>query len=377
MVYLDNSATTAVCAEAVAAMNEVMTKRFGNPSSLHRLGFEAEQELLTARVAVAALIGADEQEMVFTSGGTEANNLAILGGAAALARSARKAVTTAGEHPSVAACFDELEQQGWQVKRVPLNADGSVTPEQIAAACDKDTALVSVMTVNNETGALLDIAETVKRVKQIAPRCVFHTDCVQGAGKLPVKVKRRGVDLLTVSSHKIHGPKGCGALYIRKGVRVIPRQIGGGQEKTRRSGTEAVPAIAGFGAAAAAVPSFAEQDKHYRKLKDTLVRGLSDLNEVRWHLPEGGVPYIVNLSVMGLRSETLLHFLAERDIFVSGGSACSRGKHSPVLTAMGLSEREVDAALRISFCYENTETDVQALCDGLHEAVLTLQRRTR
>ncbi len=358
-------------------MTRVMTEQFGNPSSLHRLGFEAEQELLTARAAVAALIGADEQQLVFTSGGTEANNLAILGGAAVLARSARKAVTTAGEHPSVAACFDELEQQGWQVTRVPLNADGSVTPAAVAAVCDQDTALISVMTVNNETGAWLDIAQTVKLVKQIAPRCVFHTDCVQGAGKLPVKAVRWGVDMLTVSSHKIHGPKGCGALYIRKGVRLLPRQIGGGQERGLRSGTQAVPAIVGFGAAAAAMPAASQQDKHYRELKEALLRGLSDLDGVRWHLPQDGVPYIVNLSVMGLRSETMLHFLAERDIFVSGGSACSRGKHSPVLTAMGLPEREVDAALRISFCYENTVQDVQALCDALHEAVCVLQRRAR
>lgn len=377
VVYLDNSATTQVCDEAVQRMVGVMTERFGNPSSLHRMGFDAEAELIRARESVAALIGGDPVQVVFTSGGTEANNLALLGGGAALSRSSRKAVTTAGEHASVAACFDQLEAEGWQVTRVPLNPDGSISPAQIAAACTPDTALISAMAVNNETGALLDIGETVKRVKAIAPKAVFHTDCIQAAGKIPLKAARWGVDLLSVSSHKIHGPKGCGALYIRKGVRLLPRQIGGGQEKGFRSGTEATPAIVGFGAAAAAMPPVAQQDAHYRTLRTALLDGIADIPDIRTHLPEHGVPYIVNFSVMGLRSETMLHFLAERDIFVSGGSACSKGKHSPVLTAMGLSEPEVDAALRISFCRYNTQEDVQALCDGLKAAVATLQRRTR
>lgn len=375
MAYLDNSATTAVCREAIERMVDVMQNGFGNPSSLHRMGIEAEARVTAARAAVGKLIGAAPEQVIFTSGGTEANNLAILGAAAALSRSSRKAVTTVSEHASVTACFDELERQGWQVTRVPFTEDGGIDPAAVAAACDADTALVSVMTVNNETGALNDIARMVKLTKKIAPRVVFHTDAVQAAGKIAVKAERWGVDLLTVSSHKIHGPKGCGALYIRKGVRVSPRQIGGGQEKQYRSGTEGVPAIVGFGAAAEQVPSFAEQEAHYRRLRERLTAGLSDLQEVRWHIPAEGVPYIVNLSVVGFRSETLMHFLAQREVFVSSGSACSKGKHSPVLTAMGLPEREIDAALRISFCRDNTEEDIDRLCDGLHEAVATLQRR--
>jgi cysteine desulfurase len=376
MVYLDNSATTAVCAAAVERMTEVMTCRFGNPSSLHRMGIAAEEDMTQARREVGALLGASPEQVVFTGGGTESNNLAILGGAQARVRSSRKAVTTMGEHASVAACFDELERQGWQVTRIPLGTDGSVTPKAIEDACDEDTALVSVMMVNNETGALLDVAETVKRVKRRAPQALFHTDGVQAAGKLPLKADRWGVDLLSASSHKVHGPKGCGALYIRKGVRLIPRQIGGGQERGLRSGTEATPAIAGFGAAAAAVPPFPEQEEHYRRLREALLSGVGDLPNIRYHLPERGVPYIVNLSVMGFRSETLLHFLAQREIYVSGGSACSRGKRSPVLSAMGLPEPEIDSALRISFCRDNTMEDVQALCGALHEAVGTLKRRT-
>lgn len=375
MTYLDNSATTAVCREAIDRMVDVMQTHFGNPSSLHRMGIDAEARVTAARSAVGKLIGAAPEQIVFTSGGTEANNLAVLGAASAQARSSRKAVTTAGEHASVAACFDELERQGWQVTRVPFDQNGVVTPEAVAAACDTDTALVSVMTVNNETGALYDIARMVKLVKAKAPRVVFHTDAVQAAGKLLIKAERWGVDLLTVSSHKIHGPKGCGALYIRKGVRVLPRQIGGGQENRLRAGTEGVPAIVGFGAAAEHVPSFSEQDTLYRRLRERLSAGLADVDDVRWHLPTDSVPYIVNLSVMGFRSETLTHFLAQREVFVSSGSACSKGKSSPVLIAMGLPEREVDAALRISFCRENTEEDIDRLCDALHEAVTTLQRR--
>ena len=375
MVYLDNSATTAVCAQAIDRMVAVMTAQFGNPSSLHRLGIEAERELTAARKAVAALVGADGAQITFTSGGTEANNLAILGAAAALSRGSRKAVTTAVEHSSVAACFDELEKQGWQVTRVAPEADGTVSPQAIAAACGADTALVSVMTVNNETGALLDIAQTVRLVKKIAPKAVFHTDAVQAAGKLPLKAERWGVDLMTVSSHKLHGPKGAGALYFRRGVRGLPRQSGGGQQKGMRSGTEATPAWLGFGAAAGAIAPFAEQQAHFEALRTALLDGVADIPDLRLHLPSAGVPYIVNLSVMGLRSETVLHFLAERDIFVSGGSACAKGRHSHVLAAMGLPEAEVDAALRISFCYENTAEDVRRLCEALHEAAQTLQRR--
>ncbi len=375
MTYLDNSATTAVCREAIDRMVDVMQTDFGNPSSLHRMGIDAEARVTAARSAVGKLIGAAPEQIVFTSGGTEANNLAVLGAAAALARSSRKAVTTVGEHASVAACFDELERQGWQITRVPFDQNGVVTPEAVAAACDADTALVSVMTVNNETGALCDIARTVKLIKAKVPRAVFHTDAVQAAGKITIKAERWGVDLLTVSSHKIHGPKGCGGLYIRKGVRVLPRQIGGGQENCLRAGTEGVPAIVGFGAAAESVPPLSEQDTLYRRLRERLLTGLADVDDIRWHLPIDGVPYIVNLSVMGFRSETLTHFLAQREVFVSSGSACSKGKSSPVLTAMGLPEREVDAALRISFCRENTEDDIDRLCDALHEAIATLQRR--
>ena len=375
MAYFDNSATTAVCREAIDEMVRVMRDVYGNPSSLHTMGVRAEAELQNARAAVAELIGAKAENVTFTSGGTEANNLAILGAAEACRRKAHVAVTTMIEHPSVAACFDELEKQGWQVTRVAPRADGTVTPEQIAAACTAETTLVSVMAVNNETGAQMDIPEMVELVRECAPQAIFHTDCVQAAGKLPIKTERWGVDLLTVSSHKIHGPKGCGALYVRRGARVLPRQIGGGQEKGLRSGTEAVPAIVGFGAAAAAVKPFAEQRAHYERLKTVLCEALADAEGVRWHLPPGGVPYIVHLSLPGLRSETVLHYLEEKGMYVSSGSACSKGRHSSVLGAMGLPNDEIDSSLRISFCMANTEDDVRQLAEALLGAMSALQRR--
>ena len=375
MAYFDNSATTAVCEASVARMMRVMTEVYGNPSSLHTMGVRAEQEVAQARAEVAALMGAKPEQITFTGSGTEANNLAILGTAAALRRRPPVAVTTAVEHPSVAACFDELEHQGWVVTRVKPAADGTISSERLAAACTADTTLVSVMAVNNETGARFDIPAMVDAVKERAPQAVFHTDCVQAAGKLLLKAERWGVDLMSVSAHKLHGPKGCGALYVRKGVRLLPRMLGGGQEKGLRSGTEAVPAIVGFGAAAAAVPSVDAQQAHYTVLRETLIAELQTLPEVRWHLPPGGVPYIVHLSIPGIRSETLLHFLAAREIYVSSGSACSKGQHSAVLEAMGLPAAEIDSSLRISFCYQNTEDEVRALAQALRDAAATLQRR--
>ncbi len=375
MVYLDNSATTAVCKEAVEEMARVMTEQYGNPSSLHTLGIDAQRAVDRARGEVAALIGAKPEQVVFTSGGTEANNLAVLGGAEAKARQPHVAVTTAIEHPSVAACFDRLEAQGWTVIRVQPEADGTISAEAIERACTPDTTIVSVMTVNNETGAQMDIPAIVTRVRRVAPRALIHTDAVQAAGKVPLRAEKWGVDLLSVSGHKLHGPKGVGALYIRKGVRVLPRVLGGGQEGGLRSGTEPTPAIVGFGAAAAAVPKLSEQAAHYERLKACLLEELGTHPDVRFHLPQGGVPYIVNLSLNGFRSETVLHFLAQRGIFVSSGSACAKGTPSAVLTAMGLSSDEIDSSLRVSFCRDNTEEDIRALGAALHKAAQTLQRR--
>lgn len=374
MAYLDNSATTAVCAAAVERMLYVMTDVYGNPSSRHAMGLRAEQELAAAREAVAALIGGKPERVYFTSGGTEANNLCLLGAAAAF-RKPMEAVTTAVEHPSVAACFDELEKQGWRVTRVAPAADGTISTEQIVNACTADTRLVSVMAVNNETGARFDVASMAEEVHDVAPEAIFHTDCVQAAGKLPLKAERWDIDLMSVSSHKLHGPKGCGAVYVKNKRILRARQLGGGQEAGLRSGTEAIPAIVGFGAAAAAVRPFDEQEKHYTVLKSTLLEALADVEAVRWHLPQGGVPYIVNLSLVGHPSETVVNYLSDRGIYVSAGSACAKGNRSSVLKAMDVPAAEIDSSLRISFCFENTEDEVRELADALREAAVALQRR--
>ena len=371
--YLDNSATTAVCPQAADAAVRMMTVCYGNPSSLHTMGIEAEKALLAARASVARLLGVPAETLLFTSGGTESNNLAILGGAAARIRQGRHAVTTAVEHPSVSAAFDQLEREGWTVTRVRPDPDGTLPAERIVSACRDDTVLVSVMMVNNETGARHPLERMIPAVRRTAPHALIHTDAVQAAGRLALSAERLGVDLMTVSGHKIHAPKGVGALYIRKGVRLQPRQIGGGQERGLRSGTEAAPAIAAFGAAADAVPPFREQEALYRTLRDRLRSGLS--SSAVCHLPPEGVPYIVSLSLPGFRRETLLHFLAEREIYVSSGSACSKGKKSPVLTAMGLSADQIDSALRISFSWDNTIDDVDRLTRALHLAEQTLIRR--
>lgn len=376
MVYLDNSATTAVCAEAAKKAMDMMTVDFGNPSSLHTLGIRAEEEVSAARQRLADLIAATPEEIVFTSGGTEANNLAVLGAAAAKQRRGKHIVVSAIEHPSVTAPMALLEKQGFEVTYVQPQPDGNILPEDVWAACRADTILVSVMLVNNETGATFPMEKAVARIRKLSPLATVHTDAVQAVGKLAVNVKKLGVDLLTVSGHKIHAPKGVGALYCRKGVRLIPpAALGGGQEKAVRSGTENTPGIAAFGEAIRLLPTPTECRSHYVALRQRLLDRLQGQPTVKWHLPENGAPYIVNFSVMGLRSETMIHYLAKRDIYVSGGSACSKGHTSPVLTAMGLAPAEIDSALRVSFGMHNTSDEVDKLADSLIDAIAELTHR--
>ena len=370
--YLDNSATTCVCRAAADKAYAVMTEVYGNPSSLHSMGFRAEREMEAAREAVAKLIGAAPERLIFTSGGTEANNLAILGWAEAHPHGGKHIVTTAVEHSSVAAACDRLEKQGYRVTRLLPSADGTITAEQIVDACDSDTGLVAVMLVNNETGARFPLEAAVAGIRRRSPQAHIHCDAVQAVGKIPVQAVRWGVDSLTASAHKIHGPKGCGALYLRKEARVLARNVGGKQEGGLRCGTEAVPLIAAFGAAAECVPPFAQQMMWYDTLRQRLVDGLRERSGVVFHTPLGGVPYIIHLSVPGLRSETMLHFLAQREVYVSSGSACAKGAKSPVLTAMGLPDREIDSALRVSLTYDNTEDDIDRFVDALCEAMDSL-----
>ena len=372
--YLDNSATTVCCAAAAEAATALMLTNFGNPSSLHTLGIRAEEAVTDTREAVASLIGATAGEITFTSGGTEANNTALIGGATAKMRFGKHVVITAVEHSSVSAAAAELERRGFTVTRVVPDKDGDISADAMVDACRPDTVLVSMMLVNNETGAIFPVGETAVKVRAVCPNALIHCDAVQAAGKLPINVKRLGVDLLTVSAHKLHGPKGCGALFVRKGVRVLPLIHGGEQEKGLRGGTEAVPLIGGFGAALRALAPPAAQQKHLAALCDRLVTALKAREGIVLHLPKQHLPAIVNLSAVGIRSETMLHFLAAREIYVSSGSACAKGKPSEVLTAMGLPKAEADSALRVSFDLSNTVDDVDRFVAALDEGMRTLAR---
>ena len=355
---------------------EMMTVCYGNPSSLHSLGAAAERELNAARQKVARLVGCRPEELIFTSGGTEANNLAVFGGTAAKRRAGRHIVTTAVEHASVAASVTELERQGCEITRLIPGPEG-LTAEQVAAACRPDTVLVSIMMVNNETGARFPIERIVPSVRRAAPGALIHCDAVQAAGKLPLNAARLGVDMMTVSSHKIHGPKGAGALFLRKGARILPRSYGGSQENGLRPGTEAVPLLAAFGAAAEALPSFAEQEALFAALRRRLLDGLAGREGIVVNSPADGVPYIFNLSVPGVRSETMMHFLAERGVYVSSGSACSKGKKSPVLTALGFSAPRIDSALRLSFTHTTVPEEIDQFLAALGEAAASLVRSSR
>ena len=375
MTYLDNSATTAVCQAAADKALYMMTTCFGNPSSLHRLGFEAEREIESARESVAKLLGVPAADLLFTSGGTEANNLAIFGATAALARRGKHIVTTAVEHSSVAAACERLEKQGYTVSRLYPDANGMITPAAIADACRPDTVLVSIMLVNNETGAHFSPERAVSLIRRRSPFAFIHCDAVQAAGKIPIFGERWQVDALSVSAHKLHGPKGCGALYLRHGARILPQHFGGKQERGIRPGTEAAPLIAAFGAAVDALPPMAQQRTLFTQLREHLLSRLEGRPEIVFHLPADGVPYIIHLSVPGLKSETVLHFLSERNIFVSSGSACAKGAKSPVLAAMKLPDVEIDSAIPVSLSYQNTVPDIDRFADALEEAICTLVRK--
>lgn len=372
-IYLDNSATTRVCPEAAQKAVEVMTQCYGNPSSLHRLGFRAEQELNAARKAVAGALSALPEEIVFTSGGTEANNLAIFGGAWAR-RQHKRIVTTAIEHPSVLACMAQLEKEGWEVIYLQPDSFGRISPRQVEEAITPDTALVSMMAVNNEVGSILPIETAARVIRRNKARTLLHVDAVQAFGKLALKPGKIGVDLMTVSAHKIHGPKGAGALYIRKGVHIPARTVGGGQEKTMRSGTEAMPAWCAFGAAVQALPSLAQEEKEVRVLWDYCREQISAIPDAVIQSPEDGLPYILNFSCGGVKAETMLHFLEERGIYVSSGSACAKGKASHVLEAMQLPRMQALSTIRVSFSRENTLEDAQALVQAVREGMETLVR---
>ena len=363
MIYLDNAATTKPCVEAVRAAAECAEQCFGNPSSLHRMGIEAEKVLIKTKDIILQRLG-KEGEVYFTSGATESNNLAVFGTANALKRRGNRIVTTAIEHPSVAQPMKKLQEQGFEV--VELKPCEHEDFEQaIVDAVDDKTILVSCMAVNNETGFVIDSKRVYNGVKKRFPGCVVHADGVQGFCKVPIFA-----DLISVSAHKIHGMKGVGALYKSKAVRLVPNVYGGGQQGGLRSGTEPVERISAFGAAVRAYP---ENSDCFSELKEYLVKPLSNLSGVTLN-SRNSLPNILNFSVKGVRSEIMLHFLEEREIYVSSGSACSRGKISPVLAALGISAAEADSAIRVSFCRDNTKEEIDLLIEGISDGIKRFRR---
>ncbi len=374
MHYLDNSATTRVSKTAADKAYEIMTEIYGNPSSLHLMGMNAEKELELARKRVSAALGATSEELFFTSGGTEANNTALFGAAYAKRRSGKRIVISSVEHSSVLEAAARLEQEGFEVVRIAPQIDGRVYAEDVAEAVNDDTILVSVMLVNNETGAVMPVKDIFEAARDKNDKIICHTDAVQAFGKLDFSPKKLGADLLSVSAHKVHAPKGCGALYIKRRVRIIPRQFGGEQEKKIRPGTEALPLIAAFGAACEEFDVEGNGER-VAELNGYARQRLLGIGEVVINSPENALPYVLNISAGRVRSETMLHFLEEREVFVSSGSACAKGKPSHVLGAMGIDRDRADSALRISFSKLNTKADVDALCEGIAEGLGTLAHR--
>lgn len=364
-VYFDNSATTALCERAVNEMTIMLKENFGNPSSLHYVGINALNALNTARERLARSLSCESEEIYFTSGGTQSNNIAVLGAANALRRRGNKIVTTSIEHPSVEECMKSLEKKGFEVVRLSPGAGGKISIEQLQHAIDEKTVLVSVMKVNNELGSIQPVESIKNIVKKAKSPALIHTDCVQAFGKIPVNPSKTGVDLLSVSSHKIHGPKGAGALYVRKGVKLLPEIYGGGQEKSICPGTQAMPAIVGLGAAVEDFPNLADCGKKISELRDYLIYNVKRLGGIEINSPEDALPYIINISVLGLRSENMLNFLSARGICVSSGSACAKGKKSKILTNFGLSGQRVDSALRISLSRYTTRAELDYLIEGI------------
>ena len=373
--YLDNAATTKVCDEAAQAALAAMTENYGNPSSTHTKGREANRLLEKARKQVSAALGCTPGELIFTSCGSESDNWAIINGAEAMRRRGKHIISSAVEHDAVRRSLDELESRGFEVTRLAPDEKGGVSLDSVVSALRDDTILVSLMLVNNETGAVTDISSIARAVKKACPAALVHTDAVQGFMKVPFSAKTLGADMISISGHKIHAPKGIGALYIKNGVKLKPFIVGGSQETGRRAGTEAMPQIAAFGAACEiAQAGMAENIARMQSLRERAVQRLSR------EIPElvligGGSPHILSISLPGWRSEVLMNYLEAKEVYVSRSSACKKGGRSQVLEAMGLSSRVIDGAIRIGLSRFTTEEDIDALCSALKEAHDTLAHR--
>ncbi len=376
MIYLDNSATTKPCSEAISAVQDALTDNWGNPSALYNFGIESARKLLFARSQVAAALGAENDRVYFTSGGTEADNWAIFGTIKRLGKRGKHIVTTAIEHHAILNCMKQLESQGFDVTYLQPDSSGRITLDSLKAALRKDTILVSIMMVNNETGAVMPISQMAKLTRRICPDAYFHTDAVQGFLKIPFQAKTLGADLISISSHKIHGPKGAGALYISPKLKSFPPLLlGGGQESGYRSGTEGTPAIFGFAAACTALKAtFNEDIEKEKELLDNLISKLTALEGVVIN-GSHDAPHILSLSIPGVPTQNTINILQDAGIYVSAGSACAKGHRSHVLTAMHLSPEIMDSSFRISLCRNTTTDELEIFLQTIKNSVLPMAKR--
>ena len=372
--YLDNSATTKPCKGAKEKMIKAIDECWGNPSSLHSVGIDADMLLLDSRRIIAKALACDEKEIFFTSGGTESNNIAVFGSAYQHRRKGNKIITSAIEHHSVHKCFDKLADDGFEVVKIPVDSKGLIDMSILEKEIDEKTILVSIMAVNNEVGTIEPVDEIRNIVRRKNSPAIIHVDAVQAFGKLPLNMKKLGADLLSISSHKVHGPKGVGALFIKNGTKLSPRVFGGGQEKDIRPGTEPMPAIAGFAGAVSELKIKDSLEK-ITALRDEFVNNLRAIDGVIINSPDDALPYIVNVSLTGLRSETVLNLLSGMGIYVSSGSACAKGHKSHVLTAMALDNSIIDSSLRVSLSRFTTKEELDYFIEGVNKALKTIMKR--
>ncbi|MCM1183254.1 MAG: cysteine desulfurase [Roseburia sp.] len=380
--YLDNSATTKTLPSVAALMTQIMCEDYGNPSSMHRKGVEGEQYVRYARETIAKCLKVQEKEIFFTSGGTESDNIALIGGAYANRRSGRHIITTAIEHPAVLQPCAFLEEQGFEVTYLPVDANGVVRLKDLERAIRRGTILVSIMHTNNEIGSLQPIEQAGELIKRMNPSILFHVDAVQGFGKFRIYPKRMKIDLLSVSAHKIHGPKGVGFLYVNESAKVRPILFGGGQQKGMRPGTENVPGIAGMAKAVEELQTdFDDKNNYLYDIKERFIQGVSRIEGIRINGLTGrdSAPHVVSVSVQGVRSEVLLHALEDKGIYVSAGSACSSNKPMPsaTLKAIGVERQYLDSTIRFSFSVFTTVEEIDYTVQSMVEIIPMLRRYTR
>lgn len=373
-VYFDNSSTTKICKEALESMVNTARNNYANPSSLHIKGFESENVLNLARDKIAKTINCDREQVYFTSGGTESNNIAILGTMAKSRKLGDKIVTTNIEHPSVLQSVKHLERKGYEVKYIKSSPSG-IDLDDLTKSIDDRTALVSVMMVNNETGERLPIEKIKNIIKLKRSKAIFHVDAVQAFCKIPIDVKKLGIDLLSISAHKIHGPKGIGALYVSNKNLLSPITFGGGQENNLRPGTQPVELISGFSAATCGNEDIKNNYNYVNEINNYLINKIQELNHISINSSSNAIPYILNLSIADIPSEVMVNYMSNRGIYISAGSACSKNKKSRVLSNMGLPENKISTAIRVSFSRFNTKEEVDLFVSAINDAIEKLSKK--